>query len=64
MENSKNNETFTIVRKGTDIHYDTNDQKFYEGNWERTQDKKEYLEQLIQNDPEKFEDCTIVTSEG
>lgn len=32
----KNQETFTIVRKGADRHYDTKDQRFYEGNWERS----------------------------
>lgn len=54
-----NKETFTIVIKGTDSHYDTNDQRFYEGNWERTQDSKSYLEGLITNYPEKFRGCEI-----
>jgi len=54
-------ETFTIVRKGgsQESHYDTNDQRFYGDNWERTQDSKEYLEMLIKNNPEKFEGCII-----
>ena len=53
------NETFTIVKKGTDTHYDTNDERFYNSNWERTQDSKEYLEMIMRNNPEKFEGCII-----
>jgi formiminotetrahydrofolate cyclodeaminase len=54
-------ETYTIVKKGSsqESHYDTNDQRFYGDNWERTQDSKEYLERLIKNDSEKFEGCII-----
>lgn len=52
-------ETFTIVKKGTDTHYDTNDQRFYGGTWERTLDSKSHLEMLISNSPEKFEGCEI-----
>jgi len=52
-------ETFTIVKKGTDTHYDTNDECFYNGNWERTQDSKKYLEMIMRNNPEKFEECEI-----
>jgi len=54
------NETFTIVKKGTDTHFDTNDRRFYAGNWDRTGDTREYLEMLMSNDPEKFEGCEIV----
>ena len=54
-------ETYTIVKKGSsqESRYDTNDQRFYGDNWERTQDSKEYLERLIKNNPEKFEGCII-----
>ena len=52
-------ENYTIVNPKTDIHYDSNDQRFYGGNWEQTNDTKEYLEQLIQSNPEKFEGCKI-----
>jgi hypothetical protein len=52
-------ETFTIVVKGTDTHYDPNEQRFYGANWERTNDDEDYLKQLIKNDPEKFEKCEI-----
>jgi len=57
-------ETFTIVKKGTDTHYDTNDQRFYDGNWERTLDSKSYLEMLISNSTEKFESCEIQDKEA
>ena len=50
---------YTIVKKATETHYDTNDQRFYDGNWERTEDTREYLKQLIKNNPEKFEGCKI-----
>jgi len=58
----KNNiimENFTIIKKGTDLHYCTEDQRFYNDSWERTSDTKEYLEMLIENNPEKFEGCVI-----
>jgi len=55
----KSIEKFTIVKKGTDNHYDTNDERFYGGSWERTQDSKEYLERIMKNNPEKFEGCII-----
>jgi len=58
----KTKETFTIVKKGTDTHYDTNDERFYSGSWERTQDKKEYLEMIMKNNPEKFDGCVIVNN--
>jgi len=52
-------ETFTIIQKSSGHHYDTNDQRFYGENWERTMDTKKYLLQLIENDPDKFEGCII-----
>lgn len=57
----KNQQTYTIVRPGTNenSHYDTNDNRFYSDSWERTQDYLEYLENLIKNYPEKFENCII-----
>lgn len=55
----KAKETFTLVNIKTGSHYDTNDEKFYGDNWERTQDTKEYLELLKSNNPEKFKDYTI-----
>lgn len=60
--NKMEKETYTIVHK-SGKHYDTNDEGFYDSNWERTQDKKAYLEMLIQNNPEKFEGCQIEDNE-
>lgn len=51
---------FTIVRNNNIDHYDTNDERFYSDSWERTLDSKDYLEILIINNLEKFEDCKIV----
>ena len=55
-------ETYTIIKKGTDTHYDTNDERFYEENWDRTQDTKDYLKMLIKNNPDKFIECIIVNN--
>ena len=51
--------TYTIVKKGTDTHYDTNDERFYDGHWDRTQDSKKYLKMIMKNNPEKFKGCII-----
>ncbi len=58
----KNQETFTIVHS-SGKHYDTNDQKFYDSNWDRTLDSEKYLKQLIKNNLEKFEGCKIENNE-
>jgi hypothetical protein len=55
----KTSETFTIVKTGTDSHYDPNEERFYSASWERTQDSKEYLQMVMENNPEKFEGCEI-----
>ena len=51
-------EAYTIVKPGS--HYDTNDEKFYSDSWDCTLDKKEYLENLIKKNPNKFRDCQII----
>ena len=51
-------EAYTIVKSGG--HYDTNDERFYSDSWDCTLDKKEYLENLIKNNPNKFRDCQII----
>lgn len=56
----KNAEIYTIVRRGQ--HYDTNDQRWYEYTWEVSKDSKDYLEQLIKNNPRKFRDCSIIAN--
>jgi len=55
-------EVYSIVKKGTDTHYDTNDERFYGGSWVREGDSKKYLESLMSNNPKKFEDCEIVNN--
>lgn len=56
-------ETFTIVDEKFGAYYDTFDERFYSDNWERTYDTKEYLQCLIDNNPEKFKGCKIVDNE-
>ena len=60
--NKKTNimETFYILNTKTDANFDTNENKFYPSSWEPVLDEKEYLETLISNDKEKFENCVIV----
>jgi len=46
----------------TDEAFDTQEMKFYGSNWEPTMETdKDYLQSLIDNDPEKFENCIIET---
>jgi len=53
-------ETYTIIKKGTDTHYATDDERFYGDAWERTQDSKEYLKMIIYNNTDKFKGCIII----
>ena len=53
-------ETFYILNTKTDANFDTNENKFYPSSWEPVLEEKEYLETLISNDKEKFENCVIV----
>lgn len=57
MENTK--EMYYIQNEETQKYYDTDDEKWYPDNWVPTLDTKEYLEMLMDNNPEKFEGCTI-----
>ncbi len=59
----KNQDKYTLVNPKNGKHYDTNDERFYDDNWERTQDSKEYLQRLVSNNPEKFEDFKIVEND-
>ena len=54
-----NEEIYTLVNPKTGSHYDTNDERFYSVLWDTTGDTKEYLQTLIENNPEKFEDYII-----
>ena len=51
---------FYIINTKNDDNFDTQEMKFYDNNWEPTyEDDKQWLEQLIENDPEKFENCIV-----
>lgn len=52
--------TYYIWNTKTDANYDTNEGKFYSSNWEPELEKKSYLEMLISNSPDTFENCVIV----
>ena len=52
-------ENFYILNTKTDANFDTNENKFYPASWEPVREEKEYLEALIANDPEKFENCIV-----
>lgn len=55
--------SFYILNTKTDESFDTNEMKFYPSNWTPEIDcDKSYLERLIKNDPEKFENCIIATN--
>lgn len=56
-------ETYTIVDPKTGSHYDTDDQRFYSDSWERTMDRKSYLELIIIDNAEKFKGCVIENNE-
>jgi len=61
----KKEERFSIMRRGSqdNDYYNTNDEKFYNSSWERTNDKREYLQMLMDNDKEMFEGCVIEENE-
>lgn len=53
-------EKYTLVNPKTGKHYDTIDERFYDDNWEKTIDTKEYLERLLLYDEDnKFEGYEI-----
>jgi hypothetical protein len=54
-----NKEIYTLVNPKTGSHYDTYEEKFLSDSWDQTGDTKEYLQTLIENNPEKFEDYII-----
>ena len=48
----------------TDESFDTMEMKFYPNNWEpELEEDKDYLQSLIDDEPEKFENCVIETIE-
>jgi len=51
---------FYIRNTKSDMNFDTMEMKFYTNNWEPVlEDDKDYLENLIEEEPERFEDCII-----
>lgn len=55
----KSKMSYTIVCVKTNSHYDTNDQRFYSESFTKTYDSREYLESLIESNPNKFHNCKI-----
>ena len=55
---------FYILNTKTDQSFDTNEMRFYPSNWTpEFEEDRFYLERLMKNDPEKFENCIIVSLE-
>jgi len=53
---------FYIWNTKTDQNFDPIEMKFYNSNWEpELTDDKEWLESIMKNNPEKFENCVIKT---
>lgn len=52
--------TFYIWNTKTDESFDTNENRFYSASWDVELEEKNYLETVIANYPEKFENCIIV----
>lgn len=57
MENSNN---YYILNTVTGSTFDTNEMKFYSSSWEIELEEKSYLEVVMKNNPELFENCKIV----
>lgn len=55
---------YYILNTKTDQNFDTNEMKFYGNNWEPTyEEDKEWLQQMINKDPEKFNNCIVESVE-
>jgi hypothetical protein len=52
--------TFYIWNTKTDESFDINEMRFYSASWEVELEEKKYLEMVMANHPEKFENCIIV----
>ena len=52
--------SFYIWNTKTDESFDTNENRFYSASWDVELEEKSYLETLIANDAERFENCIIV----
>ena len=55
---------FYIRNTKTDQNFDTIEMKFYGSNWEPIyEEDKEWLQAMIDEDSEKFENCVVETVE-
>lgn len=53
---------YYILNKKTDESFDTMEMKFYSNSWEPVlEDDEDFLQSLIDEDPDKFKDCIIET---
>ena len=51
---------FYIRNAKTDQNFDTNEMKFFGNNWGPTyEEDKDYLQNLIESDNNKFQDCVV-----
>jgi len=56
---------FYIRNTKSDQSFDTNEMKFFSNSWtSEYEENKSYLERLIADDPEKFENCVVETVEN
>ena len=53
-------EIYSIQHMASKCHYDTWEECFFPENWKKSNDTKEYLENLIRNNPDKLGGCVIV----
>jgi len=54
--------SYYILNTKTDQSFDTMEMKFYSNNWNpEMEEDKEYLEGLINRDPERFENCIVAS---
>jgi len=53
-----------IRNEETDDNFDPIEMKFYANNWEpEMEEDRDYLQSLMDDDPERFKDCIIETIE-
>ena len=53
-----------IRNEETDDNFDPREMKFYPNNWEpEMEEDRDYLQSLMDDDPERFKDCIIETIE-
>jgi hypothetical protein len=53
-------ENYYIWNTKTDESFDTGEMRFYSATWEVELEEKSYLEMVMANHPEKFENCIIL----